>query len=559
MANIPLTEYPRPQFKRDSYLSLNGYWEYAIRDSDEFPKEYDGNILVPFSPETKISEVNRFVSPHDYLFYRKEISFEDGFIKDYLLLHFTAIDQIADIYFNDELKAHNESGYLPIDIVIDKKEIKKVNEIKVRVKDYSDTSYYARGKQRLNRGGMWYTPTSGIYLPVWVESVSKGYIKHLRVTPDIDNSRVKISVETDSKNVYVEFNDKHYPINSIIPIEIDIKDPILWSPENPYLYEFKIVSEDDVVTSYFAMRKFSTMEDENHIKRLALNNKPYFMKGVLDQGYYLDSCLTPKDYEYYLNDLTLLKELGFNTVRKHIKIEAPYWYYLCDKLGLIVWQDFVNGGETYKYSTIIFPLITKIHHNDHHYHKFSRCNNEGRKLFLQECSRTLSHLYNTPSIGLWTIFNEGWGQFDAKEIYELCSTFDPTRLFDHASGWHDQGISDVKSLHVYFTRVKMPNKKAIKNRAVILSEAGGYNLKVKGHTYNDSNFGYKKLSSSEELEYEKFISKDVINNIPKGLSAFIYTQLSDVEDELNGFITYDRKIVKVSKEVIKGINDKVHY
>jgi hypothetical protein len=284
------------------------------------------------------------------------------------------------------------------------------------------------------------------------------------------------------------------------------------------------------------------------------------MKGVLDQGYYMNGGLTPNSFDDYEKDVRLLKDLGFNAVRKHIKIESMYFYYLCDKLGLIVWQDFVNGGETYKFSTIAFPLVTGIHHKDTNYKKFSRANKEGRVKALQEFKDTIYLLYNVPSIGLWTIFNEGWGQFDAKAIYEELHKIDPTRIYDHASGWHDQGVSETKSLHVYFKRVKMPKKEQIKDRAVILSECGGYQLKIDGHTFNETNFGYKKMHSSIELEdaYLEFMNKDILVNIPKGLSAFIYTQLSDVEDELNGFITYDREVVKVDKSKIKEINEKAH-
>ena len=334
----------------------------------------------------------------------------------------------------------------------------------------------------------------------------------------------------------------------------------LWSPEDPYLYFVKIKNDNDEVTSYFAMRKFSTIKDESGYLRLALNNKPYFMKGVLDQGYYKDGLYTPNSYEDYIIDIDLVKSLGFNTIRKHIKIELPRWYFECDKKGIIIWQDFINGGEKYKFPTIAFPLITNRHHDDHNYRKFARDNKEGRELALKEFKDTIEYLYNVPSIGLWTIFNEGWGQFDSKEVYDELVKLDSTRLFDHASGWHDQGISDVKSMHVYFKRVKMPKSKNILGRAVVLSEFGGFLLPIEGH-YMKGKKTYKVFNDYEKWlkQYEESIEKDVVNNIPKGLSACIYTQLSDVEEECNGFVTFDREIIKVDVEDIKEINDKMTY
>ena len=558
--NVPLSEYPRPQLVRDSYISLNGTWDYAIRDSNEFPHEWDDVITVPFSPETIRSGVNRFVKPTDYLFYKRVVCFPSKFIKDILIIHFGAVDQICDVYFNDKLVAHHEGGYLPFSIYIDKKDIKTNNSIVLRVKDYSDTSYYSRGKQRLERGGIWYSPQSGIYMPVWCESVNYDYIESIKLTPDIDNSIINIFIKSEAKEATLTIEDKEYNVKCNVNTEIRLDNPHLWYPDDPYLYDIKIKTRHDTITSYFAMRKFSTTTLNGH-KVLAINNKPIFMKGVLDQGYYSDTLLTPPSIKEYEKDLKLIKELGFNTVRKHIKIESLIWYHLCDKLGLIVWQDMVNGGTTYKFSTIAFPLVTKRHHSDLNHKKFSRLDIEGRRDAEKEFKETINLLYNSPSIALWTIFNEGWGQFDSKRIYNELKNIDETRLFDHASGWHDQGVSDVKSLHVYFTKVKMPKEKAIKDRAVILSECGGYNLAIEGHRFSDTNFGYKYMDTRQDLAnaYQKFIERDIIPNISKGLSAFIYTQLSDVEDELNGFITYDREVVKIDKNYIKYINDKVHF
>lgn len=555
-----LNEYPRPQLVRDSYISLNGEWEYAIRKDENIPSTFDGIITVPYSPETKISGVNKIVTPEDCLFYKKEFLIKEEDYNDKIILHFGAVDQICDVYINDNYLGTHIGGFLPFEYDI-RPYIKENNVLILRVKDVTDTSYYSRAKQRIKRGGIWYSPQSGIYMPVWLESVSNDYIKNIKINPDIDKNIVNITIYSDSNDIEILFLDRIIKTKGNETITINIDNPILWSPENPYLYYFKIKTHNDEVSSYFAMRKFSCVKDKDGITRLALNNSPYFMKGVLDQGYYRDGFLTPMRDEDYIKDIKTMKEMGFNTLRKHIKIESLRWYYHCDRLGMIVWQDFVSGGRTYKLTTISLPLITDVHHKDTDYKKFGRMDEEGRKETIQEFKDTIELLYNVPSIGLWTIFNEGWGQFDAVKVYNEMIKLDNSRIYDHASGWHDQGVSDTKSLHVYFKRAKMPNKKKTKDRAIILSECGGYTLPIKGHMFSNKVFGYKPLKTSDDLvkEYRKFINLDVLKNIPKGLSAFIYTQLSDVEDELNGFMTYDREVIKVDPKDIKDINDEVKY
>ena len=555
---LPLSEYPRPDLVRDSYLSLNGLWECAIRDNKEIPPVFEDKITVPFSPETKLSGLNKTVGPKDWLFYKRHFSLDNSFIRDKVILHFMAVDQIADVYLNGQYLGHHEGGYLPFEFEI-KQYLKEYNELIVVVKDYTDTSYYSRGKQRIKRGGIWYTPQSGIYYPVWLESVSNDYIQGIKIIPNIDEEKISIKVISDAKKAKIKLLNKEYIIPTNKFNSLKVNNPHLWSPEDPYLYDLEISTTGDLVKTYFAMRKVSLMKHEGH-KVIALNNKPYFMKGVLDQGYYKDGLYTPSSLEEYKKDLKLIKDLGFNTVRKHIKIEMPYWYYLCDKMGLLVWQDFINGGSQYKLPTIVLPLITNIHHKDTHHFMFSRTNKKGREQAEKEFEEIIQYLFNHPSIVLWTIFNEGWGQFDSKQVYEELVKLDGTRLFDHASGWHDQGVSDVKSMHVYFKKVDMPKKKAIKDRAVVLSEFGGLVLPIEGHDRKGKRT-YKSFKSSEEwLEaYRKMVERDVINNIPKGLSASIYTQLSDVEDELNGFITFDREVVKADTKVIKEINDKIRF
>ncbi len=558
--NKPLSEYPRPQLYRDSYLSLNGEWEYAFSNSKELPSNWDGKIIVPYSPETELSGVKRILKPNEYLFYKLEFSLKELVIKDKVILHFLGVDQIAEVYLNGQYLGKHIGGFLPFEFDIKSFINNDNNTLIVRVQDFTDTSYLSRGKQKLKHGGIWYTPQSGIYFPVFIESVSTDYIRNIKFTPDIDNEEIIIHITSEAKEAGIHIFGNDRPIDTNKDVHIKVKDMHLWSPEDSYLYFVKIYTENDEVTSYFAMRKFSTIKDENGYTRLALNNKPLFMKGVLDQGYYKKGLLTPESYDDYIRDIELVKSLGFNTIRKHIKIEIPRWYFECDKRGIIVWQDFVNGGEKYKFSTIAFPLITGIHHKDNNYRKFSRLNVEGRCQAKEEFKQTIQYLYNSPCIGLWTIFNEGWGQFDSKEIYEELKTIDPTRIYDHASGWHDQGVSETKSMHVYFKRVKIKNTAKTHQRAVILSEFGGFLLPIDGHMMKGKKT-YKVYNDYQKWleQYKASIERDVINNIPKGLSASIYTQLSDVEEELNGFVTFDREVIKVKIEDIKEINDKIHY
>ena len=557
---IPLSEYPRPQLKRESYICLNGYWDYAIRGIEAIPEEYDGKILVPYSPEVEKSGVNKTVMPNDYLFYRLNYKLPKDFIKDIVILHFGAVDQIAEVFINGKFALKHIGGFLPFSLDV-KPFINDENlEIVLRVQDTTDSSYHSSGKQKLKPEGIWYKPQSGIYMPVWIESVRVGFIEKLRITPNIDAKTVQISFQSTKKAAKLELNGLTYDIeaekDNIIPIE----NPILWSPENPHLYNFKIYNDVDEVESYFAMRKISLVKDDKNRLVIALNNEPYFMKGVLDQGYYQDGLLTPNSDEDYINDINLIKALGFNVSRKHIKIESLRWYYHCDRLGLLVWQDFVNGCTKYDFWLNQVPLFVRYKINDHQYKKFFRENEEGRKETYQEFLDTIDLLYNSPCIVLWTIFNEAWGQFDAKEMYEKLKVIDPTRLYDHTSGWHDQGSSNVKSMHIYKWKVKVPNKHKIKQRAFVCSECGAYILdKRLKEAKKKEGFIYLLFNNKEDFqqEYVRFITKEIIPAKRAGMSAFIYTQLSDVEEEMNGFITYDRKEIKVDIDKIKEINDTI--
>ena len=552
---MKLSEYPRPQFKRDSYFCLHGEWDYAITKEETLTPTYEGKINVPFSPEAKLSGVNRIVQPDEFLIYHRTFKLPKGFIKDKVLLQFLGVDQIAKVYLNGEFLTKHVGGYTPFTVDITEF-LQDENDLIVVVKDYTDTKAYSHGKQTLHPGGIWYTPQSGIYLPVFIESVSNDYIEEIKITPNIDTNSVNIKVKTTGEPVLL-FNNKEYPLTNN-EIDLVIENPILWSPENPHLYDFQVKTNGDLVSSYFGMRKVSKVKEADGQYRIYLNNERYFMKGLLDQGYFVDGLLTPPSYSDYEKDILAAKALGFNTLRKHIKVECPYFYYLCDKLGMLVWQDFVSGGYDYSFGLVALAPFVNTHRKDTNYKLFRRTDKEINSQIEAEFVELIKYLYNYPSIVLWTIFNEGWGQFDSVRIYNYLKDVDKTRLFDHASGWHDQGVSDVKSLHVYFRKVKMPKPKDTKDRAVILSECGGLQLsKEKGKRV----IFYKRYTSKEKFieAYEELIKRDIIANINKGLCAFIYTQLSDVEDEINGFLTYDRKEFKVDPKIIKEINDKVIY
>lgn len=556
---VPLSEYPRMIMVRDSYLSLNGVWEYAIRENDErVPEEFDGDILVPFSPETPLSGVNRTVRPNDVLFYRKRFSLPKGFKKEYVTLHFGAVDQVVTVYLNGTKIGFNQSGFHPFSIEISKL-LKKDNELVLVVRDYSDTRFYARGKQKIKRGQIWYTPQSGIFMPVWLESMPRDYIEKLKITPRYDESLVEITIFTNSKDndAVIIFDGKEYTVKPNKVYKLKVKDFISWSPDNPHLYPFKVKYCEDEVDSYFAMRKISVDTDEEGIKRIYLNNKILFNTGLLDQGYYHEGYLTPPDEATVINEIKVAKEMGFNVLRKHIKIEWERFYYHCDRLGMLVWQDFVNGGEPYNFVTVHVPAVLNIHFKDTNYKRFARQNALGRELFYAEAKTTIEHLYNYPSIVLWTIFNEGWGQFDSHKLLPFVLELDNTRLIDVNSGWHDMGLGQFRSHHVYFRKYRFKKDKL--DRCVILSEFGGYAHRIPGHYYGVANFGYRKYNTKEELEKAviNLYEKEIIPAVKQGLAAAIYTQLSDVEDELNGVLTYDRKVVKIDPKVMRELNEKL--
>lgn len=554
---VPLSEYPRPQMKRDSYLCLNGSWEYAITGDDLQPEKYEGIITVPFSPESALSGVGRSLSSGERLWYRRRLSLPTGFNEGRVILHFGAVDQVAEVFLNRKILGSHTGGYTSFSFDITE-EIAEENELVIKVRDYTDFSDHSRGKQKTKRGGIWYTGQSGIWQTVWLESVPEAYIKSVRILPLFDEAAVEIQTETNHEGICeITLEGKSYKTPAGKSLVIPMGDFTPWSPEEPRLYDVKISFEADEVSSYFGMRKFSLEKDEKGTPRLFLNGKPYFQTGLLDQGYYSDGLYTPPSDEAMIFDIQTAKEMGFNMLRKHIKIEPMRWYYHCDRLGMLVWQDMINGGGRYNPFTISSPLITGLHFKDSHYRLFARKSKEGRNQYYKELEEMIRQLMNVVSLSLWVPFNEGWGQFDAKKAVSKIEQLDKSRLIDHASGWHDQKIGGLLSLHVYFKKYRYKPDKL--GRAVVLSEFGGYNLRIDGHAFNEKDFGYKRTKSKGELltSIEKLYNEQIIPAKEKGLSACVYTQLTDVEDELNGLISYDREQIKLPVGQLKRINDRL--
>ncbi len=550
----PLSEYPRPQFVRDSYINLNGEWLCEFTKSKSLPESFTRSIIVPFSPETPLSGVNRMLMPDEYLHYKKEFELPDGFNKGRVFVNFGAVDQIATVYLNGVEAGSHKGGYTPFTVELTDYIKPGKNILNVTVADYSDTKEYSRGKQKISRGGVWYTPQSGIWQTVWLESTPKEFLRSVKITPDFDNEEVHFEF-FGTQDVLTSIYDGDELIAQTNEKNIKIPDFKPWSPENPFLYKVKFSACGESIQSYFGMRKFSVGTDRSGIRRLFLNNAPYFHNGLLDQGYYPDGYLTPPSNKAMEDDVLKMKELGFNMLRKHIKIEPLLWYHYCDVNGILVWQDMVNGGGKYSMFTVGAAPFVGIKLDDSNYKLFSRTDKECRELYYEELQEIVSHLYNCPCIAMWVPFNEGWGQFDSAKAYDMLKDLDPSRTVDSASGWHDQGKSDVVSKHIYFTPIKVKTS----DRPYVLSEFGGYSQRVDGHTFNNKMFGYKVYKTKQSLTkaYKKLFENTIIPQIKDGLSATVYTQVTDVEDELNGILTYDRMVTKLDENTVREINRKV--
>ena len=565
--------YPRPQLVRDDWMSLDGEWAFNTKIEGEagVPRR-GGAINVPFCPESRLSGVDRRIEELEIMLYGRRFEVPDEWKGKRIIAHFGAVDQTAKVYVDGKYAGSHEGGYLPFSFDITdllnkesgneatdegKKNTRSggeaadestesakaaVHSIIVEARDSLDHKY-PWGKQKAKNGGMWYTPVSGIWQSVWLEPVSEEYITSLKIETGADFAEVKAYgitagiLELDGKE-YILI-DSSGPEGKCASVRIRIADPHLWSPEDPYLYEFSITSKSDSVRSYFALRTL-TIEQKDGYPRLCLNGEPYFFNGVLDQGYWHDGIYTPSSPDKFAEDILAMKELGFNTLRKHIKIEPELFYYECDRLGMVVFQDMVNNSNYSFLRDTVLPTIGVSRKSD------NKANGDlaSRRIFRQSMEDSVKHLYNHPCVCYWTIFNEGWGQFDADEAYDRLKELDSSRFIDSTSGWFWQTKSDVDSYHVYFRKAKMEPGE----RPMVLSEFGGYACRIEGHYFGGArDYGYRKCADTAALQSDigRLYREEIEPLRAKGLCAAIYTQLSDVEDETNGLLTYDRAVKKV--------------
>ena len=575
----PLPEYPRPALRRDSFESLNGVWQYAITKSAKLPPQWDGDILVPYSPEAKASGVGRTLRPGEWLHYHRSFAPPAG-EGGRVLLHFGAVDHACAVQVNGHLVGGHRGGYWPFTFDITDALNADHNRLWVAVQDPTGTGHQARGKQTLKPGGMFYPAQSGIWQTVWLERVPDNYIETLTVTPDYDARTVTVKAHTaqpgGAANLWAvvraggvtiaeDWGSDEAGQDGEVTLTIPEEHFFPWSPASPFLYDLTVGTTQggeesfDTVHSYFALRKWSCEPDKKGILRFCLNGEPILLNGLLDQGYWPEGLYTPPSDAAVVHELQTVKELGFNLLHKHAKIEPQRWYYHCDKLGLIVWQDMVNGGEPYKlwfvtYLTNVFqPLLRHLPDGAALRGLLSRRSEASRETYRRELEATVEALRGHPCIGCWVPFNEGWGQFDAAKAVEALRALDPSRLVDEASGWYDQGGGDVDSRHNYFYPLRVrPGK-----RVAALSEYGGIAWPMPGHEPPRRTYGYGTAKSRAELteRYQKLQRDTVLPQLKNGLSALVYTQVSDVEDEVNGLFTYDRAALKPDPAAVRAANE----
>ena len=552
-----LPEYPRPQMVRSEWKNLNGLWNYAIRPLGEQPAAFDGEILVPFAVESSLSGVGERLGSKNELWYERTFEISPKWNGKRILLHFGAVDWKADVWVNGISVGSHTGGYTPFSFDITAALAKGENTLRVRVWDPTDEGYQPRGKQVNNPNGIWYTPVSGIWQTVWLEAVPQQYIREVRTTPDLDRKTFRVEVPVCNAQpgdlVEVTLYDGGAEVASAralngATVELTLADPKCWSPDSPFLYDMKVAllrngRRIDAVESYAAMRKFSTLRDKNGIVRLALNNKPLFQFGPLDQGWWPDGLYTAPTDEALAFDVIKTKELGYNMIRKHVKVEPARWYYHCDKAGMIVWQDMPNGDQGPQWQMHSYFTGEERHRSA-----------ESEACYRKEWKEIIDYLYSFPSIGVWVPFNEAWGQFKGPEIAEWTKAYDPSRLVNPASGGNHYLTGDILDLH-HYPQPKMTLLDT--NRATVLGEYGGIGLVIPDHVWvkNRDNWGYTRFNSPKEVtdEYARY-ADELLRPIGCGFAAAVYTQTTDVEVEVNGLMTYDRKVVKVEEERIREIN-----
>ena len=575
----PLAEYPRPAMRRDSCEILNGPWQYAITQTAEYPAAWQGSILVPYSPEAPASGVGRTLQPGQWLHYHRLFAPPAG-EGGRVLLHFGAVDYACAVQVNGHLAGGHRGGYWPFTLdITDLLNGTGRNSLWVAVQDPTGHGTQARGKQTLKPGGMFYPAQSGIWQTVWLERVPDNYIQTLTVTPDYDARTVTVRVHTakpgGAVNLWAmvraggvtiaeDWGSDEADQDGEVTLNIPEEHFFPWSPDTPFLYDLTVgtnqgeEAEFDTVHSYFALRKWSCAPDAHGVLRFCLNDKPILLNGLLDQGYWPEGLYTPPSDAAVERELSEVKALGFNLLRKHAKIEPQRWYYHCDRLGLIVWQDIVNGGSAYNLWFVTYltnalqPLLRRFPDGKACRRLLSRAKPAGREEYAHELADTVQALRCHPCIACWVPFNEGWGQFDARKAVQTLRTLDGTRLVDEASGWFDQGGGDVHSLHNYFYPLRIRPQK----RTVALSEYGGIAWPMPGHEPPHKTYGYGTAKDRQELtaRYKKLQLKTVLPQLEKGLSALVYTQLTDVEDEVNGLFTYDRAAVKPDANAVRSVN-----